>query len=794
MTTRADAVPGDAANGGELSPSPRPALAAPAQDAAPVDISLTAAESRYRALFEQSPLVIHVFDPEGNTVEVNPAFERAFGVPAEAARGYNVLRDPQPKANGTRDLLERTFAGEVTRTMPVRHDAALLLGEGLAPWIETVGYPIKDETGRVREVVLLSHDITEQVEATRALEQERALLQTVIDELPVGMLMTDHTGKALLLNQALVDMWGGEKPLDSLPAYAEYRAWHVATGEPLGPDDWPVVQALRTGRRQGPVEIRFQRFDEAMGTMVVSALPLHDDTGKVVRAVAVAQDITSQRDAHARLAQQEQRLAEQLAELEAIYHTAPIGLAVLDRDLRFLRINQRLAEINGASVEAHLGRTVRQMAPDLSAQSEAALRMVLETGRPLVDVELHGETPAQPGVTRHYVEQWHPVHGSGGEVAGVSVVAEDVTERRQAIELLARRERELARIADNAPAIIARFDRALRHVFVNRAIEAATNRPAKDFIGRTNRELGMPESLCTMWDTALRAAFAGEARMLDFDFEAPDGTRHYRWLLVPEADDEGSIETVLAIAHDVTELRRTEAALREADQRKDEFLALLAHELRNPLAPIVNATRLIERHEQLSEPGRRALGMIERQARHMQRLVDDLLEVSRITRGKIELRPEPMLLTTAVGNAVETVLPMIEARSQTLDLDQPSRPVKIEADPVRIAQVLENLLANASKYTPAGGAIRVVVEDGPDAVTVRVIDNGIGIDPSKLEAVFELFVQAAPGVGEHQGGLGIGLAMVKRLVELHGGAVRADSAGPGAGSTFTVRLPRRPDR
>ncbi len=236
--------------------------------------------------------------------------------------------------------------------------------------------------------------------------------------------------------------------------------------------------------------------------------------------------------------------------------------------------------------------------------------------------------------------------------------------------------------------------------------------------------------------------------------------------------------------------RAEQAALAEADARKDEFLAMLAHELRNPLTPVLNAARLLGRSELLTENGQRAVGMIERQTRHMKRLVDDLLEISRITRGTIELKPEKMLLGAALQNVVESVLPAFDAKHQRLQTVLPLEPVRLVADAVRIAQILENLLTNASKYTPEGGKVRIEASDDDTSVTIRIVDDGIGIEPDKLEDVFGLFVQAEPSVGEHQGGLGIGLAMVRRLVEMHGGTVRAESAGRAMGSTFTVRLPK----
>jgi PAS domain S-box-containing protein len=230
-------------------------------------------------------------------------------------------------------------------------------------------------------------------------------------------------------------------------------------------------------------------------------------------------------------------------------------------------------------------------------------------------------------------------------------------------------------------------------------------------------------------------------------------------------------------------------ALKDADRRKDEFLATLAHELRNPLAPIRNSLYLLKSGA-APEPARhQAREMMERQVHHLVRLVDDLLDVSRVMRGKVDLREERVDVAAAAARAVETAQPLIDARRHTLTVDVPAAPVWVEADPVRLAQVVGNLLTNAAKYTDVGGRITLAVEQAGGEAVVRVRDTGIGIAPDMLPRVFDLFVQADTTADRSHGGLGIGLTLVKRLVELHGGSVAAHSAGPARGSEFVVRLP-----
>jgi signal transduction histidine kinase len=234
-------------------------------------------------------------------------------------------------------------------------------------------------------------------------------------------------------------------------------------------------------------------------------------------------------------------------------------------------------------------------------------------------------------------------------------------------------------------------------------------------------------------------------------------------------------------------LRAREQALEEADRRKDEFLATLAHELRNPLAPIRNSLHLMRYAGAGSSARDRALDIVERQTEHLVRLVDDLLEVSRISRGKLELRTKRVELSDIVQSAVETSRPLIESAAHELTVALPADSLLLDADPIRLSQVISNLLNNAAKYTDPGGRIQLAAERDGQEVVIAVSDDGIGLSEEMLPRVFEMFTQ---GARRHsQGGLGIGLALVQSLVHMHGGTVKVASAGLGQGSTFTVRLP-----
>lgn len=245
-----------------------------------------------------------------------------------------------------------------------------------------------------------------------------------------------------------------------------------------------------------------------------------------------------------------------------------------------------------------------------------------------------------------------------------------------------------------------------------------------------------------------------------------------------------------SMAIDVTDHRKAEQALREADRLKDEFVAMLAHELRNPLAPIRNAVQVL-RQLGLTDPELKwTREVIGRQVVQMSRLLDDLLDISRITRGTIVLKKTAVEISTVIDRAVETSLPLIKSRRHKLTVDLPQEPVQVEGDLTRLVQVIANLLNNAAKYTDAGGCIDLIIESSADEVLIRVRDNGMGIPVELLPNIFELFTQGSRSLDRSQGGLGLGLALVRRLIEMHGGRVLAQSAGSGSGAEFIVHLPR----
>ena len=451
-------------------------------------------------------------------------------------------------------------------------------------------------------------------------------------------------------------------------------------------------------------------------------------------------------------------------------------------DFRFVEVNPAFERLTGIPVKQALGRPVREVIPGVQDDLIRTYARVVDTGEP-AEFEVH--IPALN-------DRWYEARASAIGHDQFSVLFLEITQRKAVETALVRSEaryRTLFESIDEGFCILQMlFDAAgqphdYRFVEINPAFERHTGMAGA--LGRTAREL-IPNLELSWVQTYARVALTGEP--LRFEDHAPSMGRWFDVFAFRVGEPRE--HRVALLFSDITQRKQVEQALREADARKDEFLATLAHELRNPLAPISNGLAILRRAEPGSPVGARARELMERQLAHLVRLVDDLLDVSRVSSGKVELRRATVALAAVVESALETSRPLLEAARHRLEVGLPEEPVLLEADATRLSQVLSNLLNNAAKYTHEGGHIRLVAYCLPgQRVRIAVSDNGIGIPPEMLGKVFDLFTQVGSALERSQGGLGIGLSLARRLVEMHGGHIGAASAGAGQGSTFTVELP-----
>lgn len=403
----------------------------------------------------------------------------------------------------------------------------------------------------------------------------------------------------------------------------------------------------------------------------------------------------------------------------------------------------------------------------------------------------HANTLLQDERARDLARMNQDLERANSELARTNqILTKEGAVRRRAEEAQQRSDVHLRTILQNTSALIYQIDVEGRFVHVNRQWEQLLHCSTDEVRGKSIFEL-FPEPAATEFDRN-NSRVLTECRPLEFEWtiDLPDGSQVvYNSIKAPLLDARGVAYGIVGVSTDITARKQLENTLKETDRRKDEFIALLAHELRNPLAPIVNGLELMK-FKTLDDPDlvwcRDVIG---RQVTHLSRLVEDLLDVSRITQGKIKLQKGELDITDVVAGAIETVRPLVEARGHRLAVELPEERLLVDGDATRLAQVLGNLLSNAVKYTQDGGNIqlRVVREDAD--VVIRVRDDGVGIPAEALPHLFELFTQFERTIDRSQGGLGIGLALVQRLVELHRGSVQAHSEGAGKGSEFTVRLP-----
>jgi PAS domain S-box-containing protein len=682
-------------------------------------------------------------------------------------------------------------------------------------FVDFVFMALREPDGRISGVLVHGVDVTERTRASLLALGQRGALELAVTDAPLGDVLDvlartaeEYCGGAALAAVQLVEPDGVHLRHAAAPSLpdalrAALDAQAVAPlGSSSGTAAWRGESVSCADIASDPLWESCRAVALAHGLRSAHSVPIVAPMGKVLGTFSWYYRDTGERPAHEAQAMellantaslvigqrheaQERHAAEERS--RTILESMNDGFVALDDKWRITYANAAAEQITRMPHDEMVGAQFWDIFPYVhgSAREGAYRRTAAERVRVRTE-----EYIARYG-------RWFEINSFPTPDGGIALYFRDETERRRAEEGV----RRLAAVAEQSTDFIGLFTPAGEGMYLNPAgramagLDEATDiREWRliDFVAAECRPFVRGEVLPALGGS--QAKWEGELRFASLRGHA-DRPVYFKGFAVRDAS--GANIGLATITRDITEqkraedeLRRVAADLSEADHRKSEFLATLAHELRNPLAPIRTGLDLLHIARDPATFGR-VHDMMERQLGHLIHLVDDLLDIARITRGKIELKKEAVDLRAAVATALETSAALIEGSGHRLAVALPDEPLELEADVTRLVQVLSNLLNNAAKYTPAGGevSVRVWREDGQALVAVS--DTGVGIPPESLGSVFEMFTQVRSSLDRAQGGLGIGLSLVRRLVELHGGRVSAASAGRGKGSTFTVRLPLR---
>ncbi len=771
-------------------------------------------------------------DAEGRVEFLNPVAQELIGWGNEDASRrtlsdvFRIVNEKtrQPVENpALRALKEGVVVGLANHTVLISKD-------GRERPIDDSAAPIKDSQGCVVGSVLVFRDITEKRQAQERLRVQQEWLRVTLASIGDAVIATDAEGRVTFLNPVAEGLTGWpQAEAQGEPLEVVFNILNERTRQPV---ENPVGRVLREGVIVGLGNHTILVTRDGMERPIDdSAAPIRDATGKLIGVVLIFRDVTEQRRGQALLADSEKRLRLALDAgrmgvwdwnvrtgdlnwsdtLEPLYGLAPgtfggtfehfqqlvhpqdretvnatireslEGGGEFSVEFRNLWPNGRVHWIAGSGkvFPGDDGRPLRMIGVGMDV---TARRRAEQTARFLADasaalavlVDFESTLQKVASLAVPYFADW----------VAVDMLESDGTLRRVAVAHIDPAKVQLAHDLHRhyppdpaAPGGVWHILRTGQAEIVPEITDEMLMRSAKD-----EELLGIMRQLGLKSYIAVPLTVRGKTLGV-LTFIAAESGHVYDDTDLSVAQD---LANRAAIAIDNSQLYRE---LREADRRKDEFLAILAHELRNPLAPIRNGLQVLRLAGGGGEMVNEARSMMERQLSHMVRLVDDLLDVSRITRNKLELRKERVALATVIHTAVETSRPLIEQFGHTFSVTLTPTPVYLDADPVRLAQVFSNLLTNAAKYTQPGGRIFLTAEvHGAEAV-VQVRDTGLGIPADALSCIFEMFSQVDRNIERAQGGLGIGLTLVRRLAEMHGGTVEAKSEGPGRGSEFVVRLP-----
>jgi PAS domain S-box-containing protein len=733
--------------------------------------ALAESEDRYRRATSAGRVGVWDWDIPSNRVTWCPTTHELHGVPLGDFDGqldsFTSLIHPDDHDRVGAAIQAALAAGtgfEATFRVLRRED-------GVQRWLWTRAETYLGPTGVPIRMTGATADVTDRLSIEEALRASELRLRLALETVPLSIY---YLAPSLVITE-VVNPPKGMTASDYV-GRTDQEVYGVEAARPL--------VALKKRVLQSRVPSREEIWLPILGQprcFVMSVEPNYAPNGDLLGLVDAAYDITELKKAEAEI----QRTS---AILDTINKTTPTLIYMKDLESRLIFANPATQDVvRKMRTEDRLGEPDNAHVAD--GYREAITRNdrhVITTGETLT-VEEVVPSPDGPVVL---ISTKSPYFNDRGDVIGIIGVSTDITERKRTENAIKESESRFRNMADAAPVMIWVCDANQQSTYFNATWLNFTGRTMDQELGAGWIQSVHPDDLDRCLATLSEAFKLRKPVSAEYRIRRYDGV--YRWILdrgTPRFDSEGGLIGYVGSCIDVTDSRAAMESMRQADRRKDEFLAVLAHELRNPLAPINSSTEYLKLRGGIDDEAKWALDIIGNQVSHLSRLVDDLLDVARITQNRIELRREVITLSDVAYAAIETCRPAIAAAGHTFQVELDPEPIYIDADFARVNQVLQNLLLNACKYTPEAGLITLRTFRQNGRAVAEVSDTGIGLSSDHMEAIFDLFVQADHSSTRAQSGLGIGLTLVQRLMEMHGGSVHASSPGLGQGSTFTIDLP-----
>jgi PAS domain S-box-containing protein len=778
----------------------------------------------FKTLAENAPDVIFRVDRSLRFIFVNNKITDLTGIPKEQFYGKTLLELGLPRDVS---IYLGKKAQEVFDHRTLNEFEFSFNGpEGLR-WFHARIIPEFDSHCNVETVLGIAHDITDLKRAELAYREERAFRDSITSSLRIGIAAVDLEGRQSYVNPSFCKMvgWSEEELEGAMPPFLYWPP------EEMENISRAFQQALSGEDLSGGIELHFRRRNGERFDALLLYSPLKDGQGKIIGWIGSVGDISEHKkrdeeiqklnweleqrviernaelDAtNKRLQESEQKARLQLAELETMYDSAPVGLCMFDPNLTYLRINKRIAEMNGVPAEDHIGRTPWEVVPELAGQAEALLRQVLETGQPIRNVEVSGETPAQPGVLRTWLEHWLPLKDAEGKVIGINVVAEEITERKQAEMDLERMRGLLSegqRIAHlGSWEYIAETRKTVwsDEEFRIYGLAPAPQSPTYEELLKKHIH---PDDVAVLEKTFGKVLREGSIFDLEHRIVRPDGSvRSLHTRAHPYFDDHGKLVRYIGATLDITDRKRAEEdvkTLNEVLKRRtteleisnkelEAFTYSVSHDLKAPLIVASGfCRRLSGRYgEKLDEKGNHYLQRIQDGCHQMTQLIEDLLNLSKVTTSKIKLT------SIDLSDLVKSIVTQLKET-------RPKREVSFfiedgltaKGDSRLLMVAMENLLGNAWKFTTKSKMAKIefgLLKPIGGEPTYFVRDNGSGFDMSMVDKLFKPFERLH--TEKQFSGTGVGLATVHRIITRHGGRIWAESA-VGKGSTFYFTLPSK---